>query len=340
MVAPLPGIPVVNAYGPAECSDDTHLALLTEPPRTDRALTIGHPVAGVTSHVVDADGARQPFGVPGELAIGGLVVGRGYLGDPRATAARFVPDPFSQVPGARLYLTGDRARLSRDGRLEFLGRFDDQLKIRGFRIEAAEVETALREVDGVTDAVVVRGADDESLVACLAGTERDAATVADALTARLPKYMIPTGYVFLDRLPRTRNGKIDRAALQGDDVVVERVRRRFEPLAGPTESLVAAVFAALLGAPTVGALDNFFELGGHSLLATRLVTELSTQAGVELPLRTVFERATVRGVAEALEEMQLASLTDDERRELEALIDGVTDEEARALLASDHEGDA
>ncbi|MBB4911643.1 non-ribosomal peptide synthetase [Actinophytocola algeriensis] len=335
-----PGIPVVNAYGPAECSDDTHLALLTEPPRTDRALTIGHPVAGVTSHVVDADGARQPFGVPGELAIGGLVVGRGYLGDPRATAARFVPDPFSQVPGARLYLTGDRARLSRDGRLEFLGRFDDQLKIRGFRIEAAEVETALREVDGVTDAVVVRGADDESLVACLAGTERDAATVADALTARLPKYMIPTGYVFLDRLPRTRNGKIDRAALQGDDVVVERVRRRFEPLAGPTESLVAAVFAALLGAPTVGALDNFFELGGHSLLATRLVTELSTQAGVELPLRTVFERATVRGVAEALEEMQLASLTDDERRELEALIDGVTDEEARALLASDHEGDA
>jgi acyl carrier protein len=251
-----------------------------------------------------------------------------------------VPDPFSPAPGARLYLTGDRARLSRDGRLEFLGRFDDQLKIRGFRIEAAEVETALRELDGVTDAVVVRGADDESLVACLAGTERDAATVADALTARLPKYMIPTGYVFLDRLPRTRNGKIDRAALTGDDVVVERVRRRFEPLTGPTESLVASVFGALLGAPTVGALDNFFELGGHSLLATRLVTELSTQAGVELPLRTVFERATVRGVAEALEEMQLASLSDDERRELEALIDGVTDEEARALLASDHEGDA
>jgi amino acid adenylation domain-containing protein len=335
-----PGIPVVNAYGPAECSDDTHLALLTEPPTTDRALTIGHPVAGVTSHVVAADGAVQPFGVPGELAIGGLAVGRGYLGDPRATAARFVPDPFSPAPGARLYLTGDRARLSRDGRLEFLGRFDDQLKIRGFRIEAAEVETALRELDGVTDAVVVRGADDESLVACLAGTERDAATVADALTARLPKYMIPTGYVFLDRLPRTRNGKIDRAALTGDDVVVERVRRRFEPLTGPTESLVASVFGALLGAPTVGALDNFFELGGHSLLATRLVTELSTQAGVELPLRTVFERATVRGVAEALEEMQLASLSDDERRELEALIDGVTDEEARALLASDHEGDA
>ena len=334
-----PAVPVVNAYGPAECSDDTHLAVLTEPPVTDRALTIGSPVAGVTSHVLDADGARQPFGVAGELAIGGVVVGRGYLGDPRATAARFVPDPFGDVPGARLYLTGDRARLSRDGRLEFLGRFDDQLKVRGFRIEAAEVETALREVHGVTEAVVVRGADD-TLVACLAGTERDAAAVADALTARLPKYMIPTGYVFTDRLPRTPNGKIDRAALQGDDVVVERVRRRFEPLAGPTESLVADVFGALLGTETVGALDNFFELGGHSLLATRLVTELSAHAGVELPLRTVFERATVRGVADALEEMQLASLSEDERRELEALIDGLSDDEARALLASDHEGDA
>ncbi|GAA3567710.1 hypothetical protein GCM10022222_59560 [Amycolatopsis ultiminotia] len=336
-----PRIPVVNAYGPAECSDDTHLAVLADPPPPDRAVTIGSPVAGATGRVLAADGTLQPFGVPGELAIGGLVVGRGYLGDPRATAEKFVPDPFGP-PGARRYRTGDRARLLRDGRLEFLGRLDHQLKVRGFRIEAAEVETALRELAGVTDAVVVvRGEDEEqTLVACLAGTERDPAAIAAALAPRLPRYMVPGGFVFLDALPRTPNGKLDRAALLGGDVVVERARRRFEPPAGPTEQLVADAFARLLGESEVGALDDFFALGGHSLLATRLVAELSARTDVELPLRTVFERATVRGVSDALDELQLAGLTDEERFELNALIESVTDDEARKLLAAEGEGEA
>ncbi|MET7394187.1 amino acid adenylation domain-containing protein [Dactylosporangium sp. NPDC005572] len=337
-----PGIPMVNAYGPAECSDDTHLALLTSPPPTDRAVTIGHPVAGVTSYVVNEDGWAQPLGVPGELAIGGLVVGRGYLGDPRVTADRFVPDPYATEPGARLYRTGDRARLLRDGRLEFLGRLDEQLKVRGFRIEAGEVETALRAVPGVTEAaVVVRGGDDEpSLTACVAGTERDPAAIAAALAARLPRYMIPGGYVFVDDLPRTPNGKVDRSALLADDLVVERVRRHYEDLTGPVERLVAAAFETLLGATPVGALDDFFELGGHSLLATRLVSELSTQTDVELPLRAVFERSTVRGIAGALQERQLESLSDEERLEFEELLGQLTDDEARALLTPEPESEA
>ncbi|MGP3632310.1 amino acid adenylation domain-containing protein [Streptomyces sp. 24-1644] len=336
-----PGIPLVNAYGPAECSDDTHLAVLTPQP-ADRAVTIGRPVAGVTSHVVDEAGRSVPFGVSGELAIGGPAVGRGYLGDPRATAERFVPDPYSARPGARRYRTGDRARLLRDGRLEFLGRFDDQLKVRGFRIEAGEVETALCDLAGVSEAaVVLRDLDGEAtLIGCLAGSERDPAVVAAALGARLPKYMVPSGYVFVDRLPRTPNGKVDRAALQGEDMVVERVRRHFEELVTPTERLVASLFGELLGTPAVGALDDFFALGGHSLLATRLVSELAARTDTELPLRTVFEEATVRSIATALDQMQLQSLSEADRLELEALLAGVSDDEARALLASDDEGNA
>ncbi|MFI8399402.1 amino acid adenylation domain-containing protein [Streptomyces sp. NPDC085463] len=337
-----PGIPLVNAYGPAECSDDTHLAVLTTPPPTDRAVPLGGPVAGVTSHVLDAQGRRLPFGVPGELAIGGPVVGRGYLGDPVATARRFVPDPYATVPGARLYRTGDRVRLHADGRLEFLGRLDDQLKIRGFRIEAGEVEAALCELPAVREAaVVLRDHDGEpTLVACVVGTERDPAVLAAALGTRLPRYMVPTGYVFADRLPRTPNGKVDRAALQRDDATVERVRRRFEELSGPTERLVASVYEDLLAAPSVGALDDFFTLGGHSLLATRLVAELAARTDIELPLRTVFEQPTVRGVAQALEELQMAGLSEAELLELEVLLDGVTDDQARELLAAGEERDA
>ncbi|WP_073811762.1 non-ribosomal peptide synthetase [Streptomyces sp. CB02261] len=337
-----PRIPMVNAYGPAECSDDTHLAVLTTPPPTDRAVTLGSPVAGVTSYVLDAQGRRLPFGVPGELAIGGPVVGRGYLGDPKATAERFVPDPYGAEPGARLYRTGDRVRLGTDGRLEFLGRLDDQLKIRGFRIEAGEVETALCELPAVREAaVVLRDCDGEpTLVACVVGTEHDPAVLAAAVGTRLPRYMVPTGYVFADRLPRTPNGKVDRAALQRDDVTVERVRRRFEELSGPTERLVASVFEELLGTPAVGALDDFFTLGGHSLLATRLVAELAAQTDIELPLRAVFEQPTVRGVAQALEALQLAGLSEAELLELEVLLDGVTDDQARELLAAGEERDA
>ncbi len=337
-----PGIPMVNAYGPAECSDDTHLAVLSAPPAIDRAVPLGSPVAGVTSYVLDAQGRRLPFGVPGELAIGGPVVGRGYLGDPRATAERFVPDPYSSVPGARLYRTGDRVRLHGDGRLEFLGRLDDQLKIRGYRVEAGEVESALCELPAVREtAVVLRDCDGEpTLVACVAGSERDPAVLSAALGSRLPHYMIPTGFVFADRLPRTPNGKVDRAALQRGDVTVERVRRDFEELSGPTERLVASVFEELLGTPEVGALDDFFTLGGHSLLATRLAAELAAQTNIELPLRAVFERPTVRGVAQALEELQMAGLSEAELLELEVLLDGVTDDQARELIAASEERDA
>ncbi|MEW2624631.1 amino acid adenylation domain-containing protein [Streptomyces sp. NPDC048106] len=337
-----PGIPVINAYGPAECSDDTHLMVLSTPPPPGRPVSIGSPVAGVSSRVVDEDGRVRPFGVPGELVIGGVAVGRGYVGDPRTTAERFLPDPFATKPGARLYRTGDRARLMPDGRLEFLGRLDHQLKIRGYRIEPGEVEAALRALDGVHDAAVTAGAagDAASLIAWVVGGGHDPAALDSALASRLPRYMVPDGYVFVDRLPRNPNGKLDRTALTRDDAPIERVRQGYAELTGPTERLVASVFETVLGCSSVGALDDFFRLGGHSLLATRLIGELAGRTDIELPLRMVFEHSTVRGMAQAIDELQWAALSDAERQELQALLGGLTDDEARAILASEDEGDA
>ncbi|MBZ4402510.1 condensation domain-containing protein, partial [Myxococcus sp. AS-1-15] len=261
------------------------------------SIPIGRPVANTRLYVLDSQGQPSPVGVPGELFIGGVQVGLGYWRSPHLTAERFIPDAFSDSPGARLYRTGDLARWLPDGTLEYLGRSDFQVKLRGFRIELGEVENALRSVPSVSDAVVtVR--DEARLIAYLVSTSQDASALRDALSQRLPEYMVPSAFVFLDALPLSPSGKVDRKALPAPDFVP--VAREFVAPRTPTEQLLASLFASVLRVEQVGATDHFFELGGHSLLGTRLVAQLRSATGVTLPLRDLFEAPTVELLAKRL----------------------------------------
>ncbi len=285
-----------NLYGPTECTVDASLCRVGE----TGAPSIGRPVSNARTYVLDAGLRPVPAGVAGELFVGGAGVARGYLGRPGLTAERFVPDPFSGEPGARMYRTGDRARWTAEGMLEYLGRADFQVKLRGYRIEPGEVEAVLREADGVADAVVLLREDapgEARLVAYVVPAEGAAVPVAglrERVAGRLPAYMAPGAYVVLEALPLTRNGKLDRRALPvpGTDGAAPWLAPRT-----PTEEVLAGIFAEVLGAERVGAGDGFFELGGHSLLATRVVSRVRGALGVELPLRAVFEAPTVAGLA-------------------------------------------
>jgi amino acid adenylation domain-containing protein len=294
----------INAYGPTEA---TITATLFAPGAGEAGalhrVPIGRPLANVRAHVADAALAPAPPGVQGELLLGGAGLARGYLDRPAATAEVFVPDPFAAPgrPGARLYRTGDRARFRPDGAIEFLGRTDDQVKIRGFRVEPGEVAAALAEHAGVREAAVVAreaGPGDRRLVAYL--VEDPARPVDDEslrrhLAERLPAYMVPAAFVRLPELPLTPAGKVDRRALPEPERY--GAERGQTPPRGPVESLLADLFAEVLGAASVGVHDDFFRLGGHSLLATRVIARLRDRLGVELPLRALFEAPTVAGLA-------------------------------------------
>ncbi|HEX2189999.1 MAG TPA: amino acid adenylation domain-containing protein, partial [Longimicrobiaceae bacterium] len=266
-------------------------------------VPIGRPVENVSARVLDRAGELVPAGVAGELYLGGVQLARGYLGRPGLTAERWVPDPFADEPGARLYRTGDRVRWLADGALEYLGRVDQQVKMRGFRIEPGEVESALRRHPGVRDAaVVVRGEGGDALLVGYfvpAGEPVDAAELRGWLRAGLPEHMVPGALVALEALPLTPGGKLDRRALPapgaaaGEAYVAPRT---------PTEAALAEVFGAVLRRERVGVHDGFFELGGHSLLATRVVSRVRETLGVEVPLRALFEAPTVAALAERVEE--------------------------------------
>jgi len=255
--------------------------------------------------------------VPGELFIGGAGLARGYLGRPDLTAERFIPDPFSTFPGARLYRTGDRARRLAHGAIEFLGRLDFQVKLRGFRIEPGEIEALLARHPGVRDAVVLARQDggEIRLVAYVVpGIDPAPAAreLRDALRLSLPEHMVPAAFVFLAELPLTANGKLDRRALPSPETAgVDR--RAYVAPHTLTEELLAGIWAEVLGIERVGVHDNFFDLGGHSLLATRVVARVRQATDLELPLRSLFRNPTVEGLAEAVEEQLLAEDGEEER---------------------------
>ncbi|MEV8438194.1 amino acid adenylation domain-containing protein [Actinosynnema sp. NPDC051121] len=295
-----PDIPLVNAYGPTECSDDvTHAVIRHGDPLGDTRVPIGRPVRNTRLYVLGDDLRPVPAGVAGELYVGGVGVGRGYLGDRAKTAVAFLADPFGE-PGTRMYRTGDRVVLRPDGQLEFLERRDHQVKVRGHRIELGEVEAALRAVPGVGDAAVAVGGDQgghKRLVGYLVaapGSALDVTAVRDAVADSLPDYMVPAAMVVLDALPLTPNGKVDRKALPEPDVAAGAKGRGPRT---PVEEILAGVFGEVLGTAEVGVEDDFFELGGHSLLATRVVSRVRTVLDVELPVRALFEARTVAGLA-------------------------------------------
>ncbi|MFH7596340.1 amino acid adenylation domain-containing protein [Streptomyces racemochromogenes] len=297
-----PQAAIVNAYGLTECSDDNTHAFIGPAVHAQLEhgrLPVGRPLRNNTLYLLDAALAPVPPGVPGELFIGGTGVGPGYLRDPRRSSERYVPDPFSAVPGSRMYRTGDLARMRADGQLDFLGRQDHQVKVRGNRIELGEVETALRAVPGVGEAVVAVDRDhagQQRLVCYFTGTPT-AEEVRTELGRNLPAYMIPSLFLRLPRFPLTVNGKLDRKALP-DPATVHRPAGRLP--ATPAEKTVCEVFASVLGLQEAGMDDDFFAHGGHSLLATRLVGRLGTELGVRLNIRDLFETPTPAGIAARL----------------------------------------
>ncbi|MEA2693259.1 MAG: hypothetical protein QOJ16_2646, partial [Acidobacteriota bacterium] len=304
-----PGVrQVLNLYGPSE--DTTYSTWTAVPSGSERPPAIGRPIAGTRSYLLDARLEPVPLGAPGELYLAGAGLARGYLGRPELTAERFVPDPFASSRGERLYRTGDLARYLPDGVLDYLGRIDHQVKIRGFRIELGEIEAALLASPGVRDAVVLvrEEGGDRRLVGYLVPAHQDqkealaAADLRVALGSVLPEYMIPAAFVFLDALPVTPNGKVDRRALEriAPELPGSGATGAYAAPEGPLEELLAEVWGDLLRVERIGRDVSFFDLGGHSLLATQVVSRVRQALGVELPLRRIFEARTIARLAACL----------------------------------------
>ncbi|HEY6927002.1 MAG TPA: amino acid adenylation domain-containing protein, partial [Steroidobacteraceae bacterium] len=289
-----------NAYGPTE----TTVCASTYRCQPDQQglVPIGRPIPNATLYVLDAQRQPVPIGVTGELYIGGVQVARGYLNRPELTQERFLPDPFSADPTARLYKTGDLGRYLPDGNLVFLGRNDFQVKIRGFRIELGEIEAQLLTCQGVREAVVSAREDspaDKRLVAYLVPEEEAQLSISQLrahLTSVLPEYMVPAAYVTLPSLPLTPNGKVDRRALPAPQADAH-LKRTYAPPTGEIEIAIAAIWQDLLHIQQVGRHDHFFELGGHSLLAVQLVSRLRQVLGADVALRDLFATPTLADFA-------------------------------------------
>lgn len=315
VAALLPHAQLHNLYGPTEAAIDVSHWRCTADDAAADAVPIGHPIANLRLHVLDAALHPAPVGATGELYLGGAGLARGYLGRAALTAERFVPDPF--VPGARLYRTGDLARRRADGALDYLGRLDTQVKLRGQRIELGEIEALLRATDGVRDAVVI--VRDERLVgyvACATPAGFDAAAQIERLRARLPAYMVPAQLVALDALPVTPNGKCDRRALPApvfDARVVDAPRTA-------TERALAAIWQRVLTLPQLGRDDDFFALGGHSLLAAQANAQANLQWSLTLPLRTIFDERTLARCAAAIDRARDAGRERDAAGAIDALL--------------------
>ncbi|RMR60974.1 non-ribosomal peptide synthetase [Pseudomonas cichorii] len=288
-----------NMYGPTECTVDASLGLISE---LGERPSIGKPLSNMQVLVLDKRGQPVPVGVTGELHIGGAGVARGYLNNPQLTAQRFVSNPFSSDPHARLYKTGDLGRWKADGSLEYAGRNDFQVKIRGFRIELGEIESALLASASVREAVVIAREDNPGeasssrLVAYVCGEPTSAEELRARLIKRLPEYMVPSAFVQLDAMPLTANGKLDRRALPapGQDSLASRA---YEAPQGEVEQAIARIWQELLHVDQVGRNDGFLELGGHSLLSVQLQARLHTELGVEIDLRTLFAQSSLQELA-------------------------------------------
>ncbi|WP_420127101.1 non-ribosomal peptide synthase/polyketide synthase [Longimicrobium sp.] len=296
---------LVNMYGITETTVHvTYRQLSREDVFGGSGSPIGRAIPDLRLYVLNPARRPVPVGVPGELYVGGAGVARGYLNRPELTAERFIDNPFGE---GRLYRTGDRVRWLVDGTLEYLGRLDEQVKIRGFRIELGEIEAALRQTSGVRDCAVVVRQDqpgDMRLVAYVVG-EAEAESLRAGVRRSLPEYMVPSAIVFLDALPLTANGKLDRKALPAPELAAAD---RYVAPRTPVEEVLAGIWAEVLRLDRVGVEESFFDLGGHSLLATRVASRVREVFAIELPLRALFEGPTVAQLAERVEEVRRAEV--------------------------------
>jgi amino acid adenylation domain-containing protein len=296
---------VFNLYGPSEATTYSTCTLVRK--GANALPSLGRPITNAQIYLLDAHLQPVPVGVAGELCIGGEGLARGYLECPELTAESFIPHPFSQEPGRRLYKTGDLARYLPDGNIEFLGRLDHQVKVRGFRIELGEIEAVLGQHWAVRQAVVLAREDrpgDHRLVAYVVPAQGQTHTgdeLCRFLHSKLPEYMVPSAFVLLESLPLTPNGKIDRHALPTPNQQYPSVGSTFVAPRTPVEEVLAEIWAEVLGLEQVGTHDNFFELGGHSLKATQVISRVRHALAIELPLRGLFETPTVAGLAVSIE---------------------------------------
>lgn len=300
-----------NLYGPTETTIWSGTCKI-EP--GEKTISIGRPIANTQIYLLDAHSQLVPIGVPGELYIGGDGLARGYLNRPELTTARFVPHPFSDISGDRLYKTGDLARYHPNGTIEHLGRLDFQVKIRGYRIELGEIEAVLNQHPAVRQTVVVAREDrpgDKRLVAYLVIKKGLNATAEDLkrhVTKQVPAYMVPSVFMILEAMPLTPNGKVDRGAFPVPESSTYSSKDSFAVPTLPLHSQLVQIWEELLDARPIGTRDNFFDLGGHSLLAARLVNRIEQDWGKKIPLNTLLADATIERLAAVIMQPEDESL--------------------------------
>ncbi len=309
-----PELQLINGYGPTE----TTTFATTFPYDPDQAMgesiPIGRPIANTTIYLLDERGEPVPIGVPGEIHIGGPGVALGYFDDPALTKQRFLPDPFDPGPNRMLYRSGDLGRFLRDGNIEFLGRADQQLKLRGFRIEPAEIEKAMTALEDISASAVLGRFEQGTCVGLSAfvilnrpAAAREDQKIAARLTSSLPSYLVPDCITILDRLPINANGKVDRAALAELAVSAAPTNPAVDFKLTKTQSVLRDIWRELLERDQIGLDDNFFALGGHSLRAVRCLLQVHRKLGVSLPIITLFEFPTIRGLAGQIETLPAES---------------------------------
>ena len=340
---------LVNTYGPTEATVVAAVYWISENASFSGEVPIGRPLRHIETYVLDSRLQLVPIGVAGELHIGGDSLANGYLHRPELTDAKFIPNPFSNIseanspkrPHRRLYKTGDLVRYLPDGNLEFIGRIDDQVKIRGFRIELGEIESILTQHPHIREAAIIvreETANNKRLVAFLVTStglkseqvqelETIKSSVRQFLQERLPNYMLPSAFVFLDSLPITPNGKIDRRILSNLDIANIQSESNFVPPRNYTENVLAKIWAEVLGLERVGIHDNFFELGGHSLLSVRLIFEMEKALNYHFPLKSLFQIGTIAEIAKFIQEQ------DSEESSVEDVPAGLSIDDYRALLS-------
>lgn len=330
---PSPDLPFafINNYGPTEATVVATYGRIYPTAHAGTLPSIGRPIANTHIYLLDEHLRQVPIGTTGKLYIGGKGLAKGYLNRPELTAERFIPHPFSDQPGERLYKTGDLARFLPDGQIAFLGRADYQIKIRGYRIEPGEIMSVLNNHVVIQNSMVIAREDtpgEKRLVAYIItvpGAEISASSLRETLGEYLPDYMIPSTFVVLPALPITTNGKIDRVALPAPDSTNTLRDKSLAAPETPAEIRVAQIVTTLLNLETVSIDDNFFMLGGHSLLGTQMIAQIAASFDVDLPLRSLFEAPTIRMLAAEIEQRIIARL------------EAMSEEEVLRLLAENAE---
>jgi amino acid adenylation domain-containing protein len=330
---------LINSYGATETTiDSSYFESAALSFSIDGLVPIGRPFANTQIYILDSHLQPVPIGVAGELHIGGAGLARSYLNQLELTEQKFIPNPFSNKSGDRLYKTGDLGRYRSDGTIEFLGRVDNQVKIRGFRIEVGEIEAELSQHPAVQQVAIVDREDqpgNKRLVAYFVPNQEQVPSPDELrrfLKEKLPDFMLPSAFVHLDVLPLTPNGKVNRQALPVPDPSHMGSEVTFVPPRNLTEETLASIWGDLLKLERVGIHDDFFDLGGHSLLATQVISRLREALSVELPLRCLFESSTIAELAELVVAQQIKQVESDTLEQILAEVDELSEDKVKQLL--------